>query len=50
MTFAKILLLLLVLGAVVLGLWLRVRAWRARRAAARRAWQAEVDAALRDAS
>ncbi|SJN10058.1 hypothetical protein FM113_08070 [Leucobacter sp. 7(1)] len=50
MTFAKILLLLLVLGAIALALLLRVRAWRARRTAAKRAWQAEVDQALRDAS
>lgn len=48
MPFAKTLLLIAILVVVGVALWLRVRAWRAQRAAARLAWQAEVDRAIRE--
>lgn len=44
---AKTLLIIAILVAVGLGVFLRVRAWRRRRAAAKAAWQAELDRDLR---
>ncbi|WP_440311788.1 hypothetical protein [Leucobacter chromiireducens] len=48
MVFAKILLVVLLLGAAAVALLMRVRVWRARRAEARAKWQADVDRAIRE--
>ncbi|MCW2287233.1 hypothetical protein [Leucobacter luti] len=48
MAFAKTLLIIVIVLVVALALLMRVRAWRARRTAAKRAWQAEVDRAIRE--
>ena len=48
MVLAKILLVVLLLGAAAVALLMRVRVWRARRAEARAKWQADVDRAIRD--
>ena len=47
MLFAKILLVVLIVIAILLAAYLRVRAWRARRDAERAAWEAELERDLR---
>lgn len=46
MGFAKLVLILAILIAIGLAVFLRVRAWRLRRAEAKRAWDAEVRRAI----
>ena len=48
MLLAKILLVVVLLGAAAIALLMRYRVWRARRAEARARWQADVDRATRD--
>ncbi|WP_162903598.1 hypothetical protein [Leucobacter sp. wl10] len=48
MGFAKFVLVALIVVVVLLTVYLRVRAWRARRAAERAAWEAEIERDLRD--
>lgn len=47
MLFAKILLIVAIAIAILLAVYVRVRAWRARRAAAREAWRVELERDLR---
>lgn len=47
MLLAKVLIVSAIVIAILLGLFLRVRAWRARREQERAAWQAELDMDLR---
>lgn len=44
---AKVVLIVAILIAITLGVFMRVRAWRRRRAQAKAAWQAELDRDLR---
>lgn len=45
---AKVVLIVAILVAVALGVFMRVRAWRRRRAHAKAVWQAELDRELRN--
>ncbi|WP_169447474.1 MULTISPECIES: hypothetical protein [Leucobacter] len=47
MVFGKALLVIVIVVTILLALFLRVRAWRARRAQERAVWQAELDRDLR---
>lgn len=47
MLFAKILLVAAIVIAILIAVYLRVRAWRVRRTAERAAWEAELDRDLR---
>lgn len=43
MVLAKVVLIVVILIAITLGLFMRVRAWQSHRARAKAAWQAELD-------
>lgn len=47
MGFAKFVLVVVILVVIVLALYLRVRAWRAHKAAEKAAWEAEIERDLR---
>ncbi|QZY52659.1 hypothetical protein [Leucobacter tenebrionis] len=47
MVFAKVLLIIAIVIAILLALYMRWRAWHARRVRERAAWQAELERDLR---